>query len=88
MTPRETALAFEAAMWRYDRERKQTAWLAWHIAALGRARRLPSLRRLMRMPAAKKLSGDEAAKRAHDHAEIVKRMAAKPHEETRKRSGD
>lgn len=75
MTPRETALAFEAAMWRYDRERQQAAWLAWHIAALGRAKRLPSLRRLMRMPAAKKLSGDEAAKRAHEHAEMVKRMA-------------
>jgi len=74
MTPRETALAFEAAMWRYDRERQQAAWLVWHIAALGRAKRLPSLRRLMRMPAAKELNGDEAAKRAHEHAEMVKRM--------------
>lgn len=88
MTPRETALAFEAAVWRYDRERRQAAWLAWHIAALGRAKRLPSLRRLMRMPAAKKLSGHEAAKGGREHAEMVKRMAAKRHEQTRKRSGD
>jgi len=88
MTPRETALAFEAAAWRYERERQRAAWLAWHIAALGRAKRLPSLRRLMRMPAAKKLSGDEAARHAHDHAEIVKRMAAKRQQQGRKQSGD
>jgi len=75
MTPRETSLAFDVAKWRYERERRHRAWLAWHIAALGRAKRLPSLRRLMGMPAAKKLSGDEAARRAHQHAEIVKRMA-------------
>ena len=74
MTPRETVLVVEAAIWRYDREHQQRAWLAWHIAALGRAKRLPSLRKLLGMPAAKKLVGDEAERRAREHAEMVKRM--------------
>ncbi len=80
MTPRETSLAFEAATWRYDRERQRAAWMAGHIAALGRAKRLPSLRRLMGMPVAKKLSEDEAAERAHEHAEMVKRMGKRTHD--------
>ena len=74
MTPRETTLAIEGAVWRYEREHQQVAWLAWHVAALGRAKRLPSLRRLLRMPAATKLVGEEAEKRAREHAEMVTRM--------------
>lgn len=74
MTPRETRLAFDAANWRVERERRNLAWLAWHVAAMIRSRRLPSLRRLIGMPMAQKLVGDEATKRAREHAEMVGRM--------------
>lgn len=74
MTPRETALAFGAAKWRFERERRHLAWLAWHIAAMMRSRRMPSLRKLIGMPVAQKLTGDEAAGRAREHAEMIERM--------------
>jgi len=83
LTPRETALVFEAATWRYEREHHQRAWLAWHMAALSRAKRLPSLKRFMGIPASKRLSKDEAKRRAQEHAEMVERMGRK-----RKRHGN
>jgi hypothetical protein len=47
MTPKETALAFAGAAWRQEQARENNAWLAWHMAALGRVKRLPPLRRFI-----------------------------------------
>ena len=43
MTPRETIAALDAAAWRIRHEKMQMMSLAWHTAALMRARRMPSL---------------------------------------------
>ncbi len=47
MTPRETILAFEAAAWRMRQDRANLVSLAWHTAALSRAKKLPSLMSLV-----------------------------------------
>lgn len=54
MTPREVALALEAAAWQAQREQEKMLALAWHVAALQRAKPLPSLRSLLRPRQAKK----------------------------------
>lgn len=48
MTPRETVVAFDAAAWRAEKEQRRTLSLAWHVAALQRVKRLPSLAQLLR----------------------------------------
>jgi hypothetical protein len=63
MTPRETYATIEAAAWRAEQEQKARAWLAWHTAALSRAKRMPPLARLLPLPAARPLSKEDAAKK-------------------------
>jgi hypothetical protein len=46
MTPRQFAAAFEGARKRAEAEHNGRAWLAWHVAALDRQKRLPDLSRL------------------------------------------
>jgi hypothetical protein len=72
MTPRETFAAIEAANWRAERTHRRDAWLAWHTAALTRARRLPSLQRLIKPRDAKPLVGDELERRRSERDEILK----------------
>lgn len=48
MTPREVLLVMDAAAWQAQREQERMISLAWHIEALHRAKRLPSLRALLR----------------------------------------
>jgi len=74
LTPRETARAFEAARWRQEREQQQQAWLAWHVAALMRSKRLPALQRLMPRPRARRLKGKELERRRREHDEIVRKL--------------
>jgi hypothetical protein len=74
MTPWELRLALEAGARRLERERQRDAWLAWHIAAMGRAKRLPSLRRLFGTPRARRLQGAELERRRREHAEIVRKL--------------
>lgn len=74
MTPAETALALDAATWRAEHEQRRAAWLAWHMAALSRARHLPALRRLLTPPRAKRLRGAELARRRREHEEIVRKL--------------
>ena len=50
ISPRETALEIQAATARIKREHKNRAWLAWHIAALGRIEKMPTLEKLMGEP--------------------------------------
>jgi len=41
-------LQLKAAAWQTEQEQRQLLFLAWHVAALGRVKRLPSLRSLLR----------------------------------------
>lgn len=66
MTPRETMQTIEAATWRLEQEQRERAWLAWHVAALSRAKKLPPLGRLLKSPEAKDLSGDELERRQEE----------------------
>ena len=47
LTPRETMAAIEAATWRVQNEQARMISLAWHTAALTRAKRLPPLAMLL-----------------------------------------
>ena len=47
MTLWEVVLALEAAAWQAEQEQRRMLSLAWHVAALQRAKRLPSLRQLL-----------------------------------------
>jgi len=74
LTPRETYMVLEAATWRLEREHRRDAWLAWHIAALSRAKRLPALQRLIAPGKARALEGDELERRRAEHREIVQKI--------------
>jgi hypothetical protein len=74
LTPRETYAVIRAAEWRMEQAQRGRAWLAWHTAALSRARRLPSLRRLLGGGEAKELQGDELERRRQEHEELKRRM--------------
>jgi hypothetical protein len=74
MTPRETFATIEAVSWRLEREHRRDAWLAWHIAALSRAKRLPALKRLLGNDKAKSLEGEELERRRAEHREIVQKI--------------
>ena len=75
MTPRETLAAMEAAAWRLEQAQRGRAWLAWHVAALSRARQMPSLGRLLQAPEAQSLEGEELDKRRAEFAELKERIA-------------
>jgi hypothetical protein len=46
-TPRQLQMHFDAAVQRARREHQGRAWLAWHVAALYRAKTLPKPESLM-----------------------------------------
>lgn len=70
LTPRETFQAIEAAAWRMEQAQRGRAWLAWHVAALVRSKKLPPLARLFGLPEAKPLSGDELENRRREFAQM------------------
>jgi len=74
LTPRETYAAIEAARWQLEREHRRDAWLAWHIAALSRAKRLPALQRLIGAGKARALEGEELERRRAEHREIMQKI--------------
>jgi len=74
LTPRETAAVIEAAAWRMEREQRRDVWLAWHVAALSRAKRLPALQRLMGGGKARPLTGEELEQRREEHEELKRKM--------------
>lgn len=47
MTFRETDAVISGSAARFNREHDDRAWLAWHIEALHRTKRLPKLKTLM-----------------------------------------
>lgn len=74
LTPRETYATIEATSWRLEREHRRDAWLAWHIAALSRAKRLPTLQRMIGAGKARALEGEELERRRAEHREIMQKI--------------
>lgn len=74
MTPVETMAVLDAAAWRMEREQRMQGWLAWHVAALSRAKRLPPLRRLLRVSDGKSLDGEDLEERRSEFKELRERM--------------
>ena len=77
MTPRETSAAIEAFTWRMEREHRRDAWLAWHTAALSRAKRLPPLRRLLGGGETRELGGEELERRRRERDEMLEQIDVK-----------
>jgi hypothetical protein len=69
LTPRETYMTIEAAVWRDERQQRQIIAQAWGTAALTRAKRLPGLRQLLAGPG-KALKGRELEKREQEFEEL------------------
>jgi hypothetical protein len=84
LTPRETFMVLAAAGRRFEREHRRDAWIAWHTAALGRVKKLPSLQRLMPVKPARTLHGAELAKRRAEFDELKRTLGA---EYGRRRAG-
>lgn len=75
MTPRETFMAIEAAVWRQEMEQKALFTAAWYTAALTRAKHPPSLQRFLNPPKpARKLTGKELEKRRREHREMTRNV--------------
>lgn len=72
LTPAETWAAIDAGIWQLDHEHRRQVWLAWHIAALTRSKRLPSLQQMLGGGDAKKLEGDELERRQREHDEMAR----------------
>lgn len=88
MTPREVGAAIEAFAWRMEREHRRDAWLAWHVAALSRAKRLPPLRRLLGGGETRALEGEELERRRRERDEMLEQIdVEKLNEAMRRRRG-
>lgn len=78
LTYREISAILDGAAKRLRREHDERTWLAWHIAALQRAKKLPKLETMMSRKSSRKnrQSVDEqiAVARAW-HAAVTKRVA-------------
>ena len=82
-------MAIEARAWRAEQEQQRDLWLAWHMAALSRAKRLPSLARLLGDGESHALTGAELERRERERREITGRIdVAKLNEALRKRGGN
>jgi len=57
-----------------EREHRRDAWLAWHVAALSRARRLPPLQRLLGGGETRELKGEELGRRRRERDEMLERI--------------
>ncbi len=65
MTPWQFSVCMEAFEKKRDAERDYDLSIAWHIAAFGRAKKLPSLKEIIRKP-----------KKGIDETEILARLKA------------
>ena len=74
LTPKELRLHFEADVWRQAQRVRRDAWIAWHIAALGRMKKLPPLRTMLDGGEAKPLRGEELERRRAEHEDIVRKL--------------
>lgn len=77
-TPKQIAVHFEAAGMRNRRDHDGRAWLAWHVAALSRARKLPRLDALLaRTGARRRQTWEEQLAMMQAWSARVNRAAAK-----------
>lgn len=67
-------MVFDAAVWRQEQDRERDLWLAWHTAALSRAKKLPPLERLLRPRKSKALTAEEKAARKAEFEALKERM--------------
>ncbi len=74
MTPRELDGYYKGRIWQEERRQGEIVSLAWYIAALGRVRRLPTLRSLLAGRRPKKLTPEELAIRKAEIEDLSKRM--------------
>lgn len=74
LTPREVYQVVQAAQWRAERAHRRDGWLAWHVAALTRARRLPELQQMFMSREARPLHGEELERRRREHEEMLERL--------------
>lgn len=74
MTPREVAQAMSAFAWRQRERQRELAWLAWHVAALMRVKRLPRLSELLQREEKRSTGQGERERRQREHEDIVRRM--------------
>lgn len=73
-TPSETNAAIDAWLWNRDREHRRDGWLAWHVAALSRAKRMPALPRFLGSADAKPLEGEELEARRRERDELLSKV--------------
>lgn len=74
LTPRETQMVCDAAAWRMAQAQELALSLAWHTAALSRAKRIPPLQRLLaRLRRAAEPEPDIEERRA-EFEELKRRM--------------
>lgn len=76
MTPRETFMVIEAALWRDEAKQRAGVTQAWLTAALSRAKRLPKLDRLI-TKRAKQPDAKELARRKQDFQEMTQNIDLK-----------
>ncbi len=67
-------MAFEAATWRQEQAQRRDLVIAWHVAALGRAKRMPNLRELLNPGKTKELTSEEQKQRQTEFEELTARM--------------
>lgn len=72
LTPCEAFEAIDAALWRERHDQRKQVVLAWRVAALQRARRLPSLSQLLNTAPTKPLRGRELRERRKEFAQMAK----------------
>lgn len=72
MTPHETYMAIEAAIWRNEQSQNESIALAWRMAMLSRAQKMPSLKSLLSSSKpAKPLTGSELATRKKEFSDMA-----------------
>jgi hypothetical protein len=71
MTPRELGAAFAAEVKRVERRQRESLWLAWHMAAFSRQRRLASFDSLTR-----RMGGDTARQTSTEQIAIAHQITA------------
>jgi hypothetical protein len=68
MTPRETLTAIAA---KAEAQHNRDAWLAWHTAAMVRAKKMPSLKSLQGRDRTRVLRGEELEKRREERDQLL-----------------
>jgi hypothetical protein len=71
MTPIETRMSIEAALWRDERRQLQDMAHARLTAILTRAKRIPSLKQMMAIKEARPLRGAELEKRRQEFKDMT-----------------